>query len=144
MIGEPAAERWTNQVRDAVDDTKDALPFRAFRRGEDVANDGEDQRDADARAQSLHSAKGDQFVHGLRRPGQRRTHQEDDRSGNQKPLAPKLVGELANGGDHDNRGQRIGRDSPGIAIKALQRADDTRERGTDDSLVQCLQQKGEH
>jgi len=46
MIGQKAAEGWTDQVGDPKDHAKNALPFRAFRRREDVAHNGWHERNA--------------------------------------------------------------------------------------------------
>ena len=71
MIGEPAAQKRTNEIREAIDHAKDALPLGALGRREDVTDHSEDQRDTDPRAQSLQRAEGNQLIHVLRGTGQR-------------------------------------------------------------------------
>ena len=68
--------------------------------GEDVADDGEDERDADARAQPLNGAEDNQLDGGLRGTAEHRADQEDDGANDQKPLAAELVRELADDRDH--------------------------------------------
>lgn len=59
-------------------------------------------------------------------------------------LAAEEVAELAVDRQTDGGGQEIGGDRPGHLVEAVQLADDLRERGGDDHLVERCQQQRQH
>ena len=144
MVGQPAAEGRAADGGEGIDAVHDPLPLPALDRRDEIANRGEDERDADTRARPLQRPEDDQLVDGLRQAAQQGAEQEDGSAGEQEALAPELVGELAGDGNQRRRGEQIGRHGPTIAVEAVQLADDTRHRRTDDRLIQRLKQQSQH
>ena len=96
------------------------------------------------RADALDGAEGDQLVHGPRPAGQRGADDEDDDGEQEDALAAEEVAELAVDGQPDGGGEQVGGDRPGHLVQAVQFADDLRERGGDDGLVERGEQQREH
>src|SRR5262249_33484124 len=113
------AEERTNDARNGVGAGDDTLPLGALGGWEEIGDDGHRQGNADASAEALYGAEHDEFRHRLRRTREQRTNQEDDAAAEQEPLASELVRKLAGDRRDDRRGQQVGRDDPGVAIKAL-------------------------
>ncbi len=108
---------------------------------------GDDRLHADheaARAEPLEGAEGDEFVHRTgpaREPG---AHDEDDDGELEDALAAEEVAELAVDRQRDGRGEQVGGDGPGHLVEAVQLADDLRQRGGHDHLLQRGEEQREH
>ena len=112
----------------------------AVARRDDVADDGLRADHQPATAQSLHGAEGDELRHGVAEARQRRTDDEDHDRGLEEDLPPVLVAELAPQRRRHRRRQQVGGDHPGEVRPPVQVADDGRQRGRDDGLVERRQQ----
>ena len=73
-------------------------------RVEQLADDGEGQRQHPARPQPLHGAEEDQLLHAARLGAQHRADQEQHHRDDVNQLAPVQVGELAVDRDGGGRG----------------------------------------
>ena len=106
----------SDQESDAEDGTEEALVLAALGRREEIADDGQRDREERACAESLDAAEGDQLPHRLAEPGQYRAEQEEADAHHQHRLAPVEIGELAV--DRDGRGARdqVRGHDPGVQI----------------------------
>lgn len=108
---------------------------------------GDDRLDADhepAAAGALDRAEGDEFVHAPRPARQRRAGGEDEEGEEEDGLAAEEITELAVERQSDGGGQEVGRHRPGHRVQAVQFADDLRERGGHDGLVEGGEQQRRH
>ncbi len=144
VVGEVAAEQRSGHGREAEGGADQPHEAAALPRGHDVGHDRLDADQQSARADALHRAVGDQLVHGRRAAGQRGADDEDEDGELEDALAAQLVAELAVDGQSDGGGEEIGGEGPGHAVQAVQLADDLRERGGDDHLLEGGEQQREH
>jgi len=144
VVGQPAAEGRATDGGEGVDAAHDPLPPPALDRRDEIADRGEDERDAGAGAGPLQGAEDDELVDGAREAAQQGADHEGDGPGEQEAFAPELIGELAGEGDQRRRSEQVGRDRPAVAVEAVQLADDTRHGRADDGLIQRLEQQGQH
>src|SRR5271169_5392576 len=144
VVDEEPAEQRTDDARDPEDGTERALVPAPLARRDDVADDRLCQHYQAAAADPLDSAERDQLNHAARQPRQRRADQEDDDRGDEQVLSAVLVAELA----PDRGGRRareyVGGDYPGEVGQAAQVADDGRQGGGHDRLIQRGQQHRHH
>jgi hypothetical protein len=97
-----------------------------------------------AAAHALHAAEDDELQHALRRAGQQRAREEHDDRDLEQDLSSVDVAELAVQ-RHRGRGcQQVGRDHPRQVLQTPELADDRRQRGGHDRLVERRQQHAEH
>ena len=97
MVRQPAAERRTENRRDAPQRGKESLVLSTLDRRKDVADDREQNADDDAAADALQSAEDDQLAHAVDRQerefagraAQRRRDDEQDRAEHEKLFAPE-------------------------------------------------------
>src|SRR5262249_53899637 len=120
VVGQPAAKRRAGHTRETVDGGEDAGPLGALGGREDGANDGEDERDTKARAQSLQGAEGDQLLNSLSGTTQGRAGEEEHDADDKEALAAELIRELTDNWDNSDRGQQVGGDDPGVAVEAVE------------------------
>ena len=88
--------------------------------------------------------KRDQLVHRLAEPGEHRAGEEDEDRGQEDGLAPVHVAELAVDRRRDRRREQVRGDDPREVVEAAEVADDRRQRGRDDRLVERGQEHAEH
>ena len=152
LIGQPAAERRTEDRRDAPHGREQADISAAFGRGEDVADDREEEADHHAGANPLQSAKENQLSHAVERherqraggAAQRRCDDKQDRAEQEERLAPVNVGQAREDRHRERRRQEIHRGHPRIAIEAGQRRDDARFCRADDRLIDGGEERRQH
>ena len=85
-----------------------------------------------------------ELPHLLRQPGEHRADDEhDDREDVDRATAVE-VGDLAVQRGRRGRGQQVGGDDPGELVEAAELADDRRQGGRDDGLVERGEQHAEH
>ncbi len=135
-IDEEAAEQRSDHGGDAEHGPEIALIAPPLARRDDVADDGERHDHEAAAAEPLERAERDQLGHALGEPAQRRADQEDDERCLQQPLAAEEVAELAVQRPHHCRCEQIRGDDPRELRDASEVADDRRQRGRDDRLVE--------
>ena len=143
-LDQEAAEQRSGDRGDREHGADQAHVAAAIARRHDV---GDDRLRADhqpARAHALQRAEGDQLSHRLAQPGQQRADQEDQDRGQEHRLAAVHVAELSVQRRRRRRGQQVGRDDPGQVLETAEVADDRRQRGGDDRLVERGQEHAEH
>ena len=144
VVDEEAAEQRADDRRDAEDGAEDALVAAAVARRDDVADDGDRRRDQAARAEPLHRAERDQLGHVLRDPAEHRADQEDDDRDLERLLAAVEIAELAVERAGDRRREQVRGHDPREVLEPAEVADDRRQRGRDDRLVERREQDDEH
>ncbi len=144
LIDDEAAEQRAEHRRDAEHAAEEALIAAALARGDDVADDGNGGDDEAAAAEPLDDAEGDQLRQVLRHAAQARADEEDDDGRLQHDAAPVDVAELAVQRHDDRRRQQVGGDDPRQVRQAADLADDGRQRGRDDRLIQRGKQQDQH
>jgi hypothetical protein len=90
------------------------------------------------------SAEGDQLAHPLRDPAEGGADQEDHDRGLEHELPAVQVAELPVQRRGHRRGQQVGGHDPGQVLDPAEVADDRRQGGRDDRLVERRQQQHEH
>ncbi len=144
VVGEVAAEQRPGDGGETEGGADQAHVAAALPGRHDV---GDDRLHADheaARADALERAEGDQLVHRTRPAGERGADDEDGDGELEDALAAGEVAELAVERQADGGGEQIGGDRPGHPVQAVQFADDLRQRGRDDHLVEGREQQGQH
>ena len=94
-------------------------------------------------AQALDRAERDQLGHRMRLTGQRRAGQEDQDRDDEEPLAAVHVAEFPVERRHDQGREDVGGHHPGQVGHPAEVADDPRQRGAHDEVVQHGEQNGE-
>ena len=133
----------------ATDETPKTAPKRpdvaaALARRDDVADRRLRADHQPAAAQPLDRAERDQLGHPLREPAQRGADQEEHERALQHDLAPVEVAELAVERRDDRDRQQVGGDHPRDVLQPAEVADDRRQRGRDDRLVERREQHHQH
>ena len=144
LVDEEAAEQRPGDRGDGEHGADQAHVAAALPRRDDV---GDDRLRADhqaAGADALQGAEGDQLGHRLAEAREHRAGEEDDDRRQEHGLAPVHVAELAVDRRRDRRGEQVGRHDPGEVVEAAEVADDRRQRGRDDRLVERRQEHAEH
>ena len=136
VVGDQAAEPGAEQRAEAEDGAEEALVLAALGWSEDVADDGQRDREERAGTQALQPAEGDQLPHLLREPRQHRPDQEDQDADDEDRPPAEEVGELAVDRPADRRRHQVGGERPDVDVVAVQVGDDDRQRGPDDGLVE--------
>ncbi len=144
VVREVAAEQWSGHGGEAERGADQAQVAAAPPGRHDVRDDRLDTDHKAARTDALEGAEGDQLVHGLRPARERGAGDEDDDRELEDALAAQQVAELAVDRQSDGGGEQVGGDRPGHPVQAVQLADDLRERGGDDHLLQGGQEQGRH
>ena len=109
-----------------------------------VRDDGERERHQAAGAEALDAPGEDELGHVLR--GTREQGAEGERADREHQNRPAAVqvGDLAVERGRGGGGEQVRGDHPGVVVDPAQLADDGRQRGTDDGLVQRGQQHARH
>ena len=97
-----------------------------------------------AAAQTLDRPEGDQLGHSLGLPAQPRADQEEHQRPLEHDLAAVEIAELAVQRGDDRDRQQVGGDDPGEVVEPAEVADDRRQRGRDDRLIERRQQHRQH
>lgn len=137
----PRRARHGGEAEDRPDEAHVAAPLPGR---DDVGDDRLDADHESAAADALDGAEGDEFVHGARPACQGGADHEDDDRELEDALAAEEVAELPVDRQADRGGEEIGGDRPGHLVQAVQLADDLRQCGGDDHLVERREQQGEH
>ncbi len=143
-VDEEAAEKRPGDRRDAEDGADQPHVAAALARRDDVADDRLRADHQAAGADSLERAERDQLIHRLAEPRQHRPGEEDQDRDEEHGLAPVHVAELAVERRRDGRREQIRGDDPREVVEAAEVADDRRQRGRDDRLVERGQEHAEH
>lgn len=112
----------------------------AFGRRDHVADHRQGDHQQPAAAQPLQRAHQNQLRHVLRQPTQYRPKQKQHNSDLQHNLAAEEIAEFAVQRHYDSGRQQIGRHHPRQFLKPTKLADDGRQRGGDNGLIQRRQQ----
>ena len=140
VVGDQAAEGRPDQGRHAEDGPEEALVAAALGRREDVADDRQRHREEGAGAQSLDAAEQDELPHLLRQAAEHRTDQEDAHPNGEDDPPAEDVGQLPVDRAADRGRQQVRGERPHVDVVALQLADDHRQGGAHDRLVERRQE----
>ena len=118
----------------------------ALRRGPGQLGDQQERERLErSGAGSLHRPEGRHLPHRLRDRAERGAEHEQAHPDQQHALAAVAVGQAGEHGQQDGGGHEVRRDPPDVPGLTTQVADDLRQRGADDGLVEHGQeQAGEH
>ncbi len=144
VVGEVAAEQRSGDRGESEGGADQAHEASALPCGHDVRHDRLDAGHQAARADALHGAVRDELVHRRGAANQRGAHDEDEDGELEDALAAELVAELAVHRQSDGGGEQVGGDGPGHLVQAVQLADDLRQRGGDDHLLERGEQQRQH
>ncbi len=144
VVGQQAPEPGTDQEGDAEDRAEQALVLAPLARGEEVADDGEADREERPGAEALDAPEEDQLPHLLREAGEGRSHQEEPDAHHEHGLAAEEVGELAVDRHRDGAGHQVAGGHPDVEVGAVQGGDDLGQDGPDDRLVEGREEEAEH
>ena len=144
VVDEEASDQRAGDEGDREDGADQAHVAAPLTRRDDV---GDDRLSADheaAGADPLEPAEADQLSHRLGEAREHRGGQEDQDRDEEDGLAPVHVAELAVDRRRDRRGEQVRGHDPGEVVEPAEVADDGRERGRDDALVERGQEHAEH
>ena len=144
VVDDEAADRRPDDRRRGEDRADQALPAAAVARRDDVADHGEREREQPAGADALHRAEDDELGHRRREAAERRAEQEDDDREEEQVLAAVDVAELPVERHGHRRGEHVRREDPRVLRDPAEVADDARERGRDDRLVERGEEERHH
>ena len=137
VVGDQAADGRTDEEREAEHGAEEALVLAALGGREDVADDGERDREQRAGAEALDAAEQDELPHLLGQAAQQpsRSRKMPTPMQEDRPAAEE-VGQLAVDRPADRRGQQVRGERPDVDVVALQIGDDHRQGGAHDGLVE--------
>src|SRR6185369_2214975 len=128
---------------DAEDRAQGTLIFAALAQRDHVGDQRHRGDHQAASADALDTAHQHQGQHVVCQAAEERANHEDQGAQLEDPFAAEHVAELAGQHRGNRLGQQIGTDDPGQMSGAAEVADDRRQRGRHDRLVQCRQQHAE-
>ena len=144
VVHEHPAEQRADHAGQAEDRAEQADVAATFPGRDHVADDGLRADHQTACAQALERAERDQHDHGRADAGQDRAGHEDDDGRLEEDLPAVLVTQLAPERGGHREGQQVRGDHPGDVRAAMEVADDGRQRGGHDRLVERGEQHAEH
>ncbi|GDY61660.1 hypothetical protein SAV14893_010530 [Streptomyces avermitilis] len=144
VVREIAAEKGPGDGGETEGGADQAHEAAAFAWRDDVRDDRLDADHESAGAEALDRAEGDQLIHGPRPAGEHGADDEDDDRELEDALAAEEIAALSVDGQCDGGGEQIRGDRPGHPVQTVQLADDLRERGGHDHLLEGGEQHGEH
>ena len=144
VLGEEAAQQRPGDAGQAPHTGEVARVATTFARRDDVADDRERQRHQAAGAEPLHGPGGNELPHRLRQTGEHRADDEHHDREDVDGATSVEVGDLAVQRGRRRRGEQVGRHDPGELVEPAEVADDGRQRGRDDGLVESREQHAEH
>ena len=133
---EEATEQGSGDRGEAEHGAEQARVAPALARRDDVSDRRLRAHHQPAAAEPLHGAEGDQLVEVLADPAERRPDQEDPERRLQHDLAAVHVPELAVQRRHHGLGEEVRRHHPREVIESPEVADDRRQGGRHDRLVE--------
>ena len=133
---EEATEQRSGDRGEAEHGAEQARVAPALARRDDVSDRRLRAHHQPAAAEPLHGAERDQLVEVLADPAQRRPEQEDPERHLQHDLAAVHVAELAVERCHDGLGEQVRRHHPREVVEPAEVADDRRQGGRHDRLVE--------
>ena len=137
VVRQPAAQQRADDRGDPEDGAEEALIAASLTGREEVADDGQRDREDGACADALDAPEEDEALHRPREGRQERAQQEDADAEEQHQPAPVDVRELAVEDARDGRRQQVAGDGPGVElVGATQLAHDARQGHAHDGLVQ--------
>ncbi len=142
--GEEAADQRPGDAGDPEDAAEEADVLAALAGRDDVADRGLGAHHQPAAAEPLDRAERDQLLMSCGGAAERRTDEEEHQRDLEHALAPVEVAELAVERGDDRDRQQVGGDDPREVVEAAEVADDRRQRGRDDRLVERRQQHHQH
>ena len=142
-IGQDPADGRTDERAHPEDRAEIALVLAALGRREDVADDGQRDREQRAGAQPLQPAEGEELPHLLADAAQQRADEEDADADDEDRPPAEDVGQLAVQRPRDGGRQQVRGEGPDVDAVAAQVADDDRQRGADDRLVEGREEDAE-
>src|SRR5205085_248471 len=121
-----------------------ALVAASVARRDDAPDDREREREEPTGAEALERAEDDQLRHPPRRAAERRADEEEpDRDEEERP-PPVDVAELPVQRHGDRGREHVRREDPRVAREPAEVADDPRQRGRDDRLVERREEERHH
>ena len=144
VVDEEAAEQRPGDRCDSEDGADQAHVAPSLPRRDDVGDDRLRPDHQSSGADPLQCAEADQLAHRLREPGQHRSGEEDQDRREEERLAADHVAELAVHRSRDRRGEQVGGHHPREVVEPAQVANDRRERGRNDRLIERGQEHPEH
>ena len=142
-VGQEAAQRRTDDRREREDPTEQPLVLAPLARAEEVADDGERDREDRAGAEALDAAEQDELPHLLAQAAQQRAGEEEADADHHHRPPPEQVGELAVDRPGHRGGQQVDGDHPHVELVALEVGHDARQGRADDRLVERGQEHRE-
>lgn len=143
VVDEQSAEQRAEHAGRTEDRAEEALVLAAFPGRDDVADDRHRQHDQPAASEALQGAEADELGHVLGEAAEGRADEEEDDGVLEELLSPVLVAELAPQRGGRGGGEHVGGDDPGEVGHAAELADDGRQGGGDDGLVECGDQQAQ-
>lgn len=140
VLGEDAAEQRSEDAGGAEDGAEQPLVAAALAGWHEVADDRHGEHHQPAAAQSLQGAETDELRHVLGDAAEHRAYQEDRDGQLEQLLPPVLVAEFAPERGGRRGGEEVGGHHPGEVVEPAEVADDGRQGGGDDGLVEGGQQ----
>ena len=141
---EEAADERPEDRRDAEDGAEEPGVLAALARRDDVPDRRLRGHHEPAAAEALHRAEGDELRHDSASPHSAEPMRNTTSAPCSTSLRPSWSPELAVERRDDGDGQQVGGDDPREVLEPAEVADDRRQRGRDDRLVQRRQQHDEH
>lgn len=143
MLDEKAAGERPDHGREAVHAAEEPLEAAAFGGRDDVGDGGHRDDHQPAAAEALQRAQENQLRHVLRDAAKNRPGEKDQDRRLKHDLAAELIAELAIKRNDDGRAEQVGRDDPREVFEPAQIADDGRQRGRYDGLIERAEQHHE-
>ena len=144
MVGEETTDKGAEHRRHPEHGAERPLVLAAFAQRDDVGDQGRG-RDREATCgEALNGPPDDETRHAASEPAGRRGEHEKARRQLEDELATVEVAELACEHRGDGVGQQVGRHHPAEVLGAPEVADDRRQGGRDDRLVERREQHAQH
>jgi hypothetical protein len=144
VVHEEAAEQRARDRGDGEDATDQPHVATAIAGRDDVCDDRLRADHQPAGAHTLEEAERDQLVHRLAQSREHRADEEDQDRSLEDRLAAQHVAELPVERRRDRGGEQVRRHDPGQVVQPAEVADDRRQGGRDDRLVERGQEHPEH
>ena len=143
VVDEEAAEERADHRRHAEDGAEEALVAAAVARRDHVADHGDGGHDQPTRPEPLEGAEPDQLGHVLAQPAERRADEKDHDRDLEDRFPAVEVAELPVQRAGDRRREQVRGHDPREVLDPAEVADDRRQRGRNDRLVQRREQQDE-
>ena len=143
VVGEQSAEQRPEHRGHAEHRAERALVLAAFPQRDDLADQRRRGDHQTAGADALHGPAATSIDMFVGQAADERPHDEDQHAELENPLAAEQVSEFPGQHGGHGLGQQVGGDHPAHVPGAAEVADDGRQRGRDDRLVQRGQQHAE-